>query len=155
MSPELNFEVVSMSEVPMGQLMADQPKRRTVLVVDDERVIADTLSVILTRRGFSVITAYEAETALELAALRQPDLLLSDVMMGPGMDGTQLAMQMVKTTPGCKVLLFSGHGATVDLLAKARSLGHDFMLMSKPVHPADLLARITESFTPAAMALQN
>jgi CheY-like chemotaxis protein len=154
MSPELSFEVVSMSEVPPSKL-AHSVKKRLVLVVDDERVIADTLSVILTRSGFSVITAYEAETALELAAARQPDLLLTDVMMGPGMDGTQLAIRMVKSLPNCKVLLFSGHAATVDLLAQARSLGHEFTLMSKPVHPADLLARITESFAPPAMALQN
>jgi CheY-like chemotaxis protein len=154
MSPELNFEVVPLAQVPSPRI-ADRTNRHVVLVVDDERIIADTLSVILTRSGFSVITAYEAESALELAVTNQPDLLLSDVMMGPGMDGTQLAIQLVKSLPDCKVLLFSGHAATVDLLAQARSLGHDFTLMTKPVHPADLLARITESFAPAAMALQN
>jgi CheY-like chemotaxis protein len=136
-------------------MSTERPDRRVILVVDDERIIADTLSVILTKKGFSVITAYEAESALELAARKQPDLLLSDVMMGPGMDGTQLAMQMVETLPDCKVLLFSGHAATVDLLATARDLGHDFTLMSKPVHPADLLAQIAESFAPAVVALQN
>jgi DNA-binding NtrC family response regulator len=154
MSAELNLEVIPMSDLPDAVLAAGRTKR-VVLVVDDERVIADTLAVILTRSGFSVITAYEAQSALELASLRKPDLLLSDVMMGPGMDGTQLAMEMVESLPDCKVLLFSGHAATVDLLAKARSMGHNFTLMSKPVHPADLLARITESFTPAATALQN
>jgi DNA-binding NtrC family response regulator len=154
MSPELSFEVVPMAEVPPAKTVHGM-RKRLVLVVDDERVIADTLSVILTRSGFSVITAYEAESALELAAARKPDLLLSDVMMGPGMDGTQLAIQMAKTLPNCKVLLFSGHAATLDLLVQARGLGYDFTLMSKPVHPADLLARITESFAPAAMALQN
>jgi CheY-like chemotaxis protein len=151
----LNFQVVSLSEVPAPKMSTERPDRRVILVVDDERIIADTLSVILTKKGFSVITAYEAESALELAARKQPDLLLSDVMMGPGMDGTQLAMQMVETLPDCKVLLFSGHAATVDLLATARDLGHDFTLMSKPVHPADLLAQIAESFAPAVVALQN
>lgn len=154
MSPELNIEIVPLAEVPLSKL-SNPTKQRVVLVVDDERVIADTLSVILTRSGFTVLTAYEAETALQLAAINQPHLLLSDVMMGPGMDGTQLAMKMMQTVPGCKVLLFSGHAATVDLLAKARSMGHDFTLMSKPVHPADLLAKISESFSPAAMAIQN
>jgi DNA-binding NtrC family response regulator len=154
MSPELNIQVVPMAEVPAAAL-AHPRKQRVVLVVDDEHVIADTLSVILTRSGFSVITAYEAETALKLALSKQPDLLLSDVMMGPGMDGTQLAMQLIETLPHCKVLLFSGHAATVDLLAQARSMGHRFTLMSKPVHPADLLAQITEAFAPSPMALAN
>jgi len=103
-------------------------------VVDDERVIADTLSVILSRSGFSVQTAYNAEGALELARMVPPQLLLSDVMMGPGMDGTELAMTMVKLVPNCKVLLFSGHAATRDLLERARELGHDFTLLTKPLH---------------------
>jgi DNA-binding response OmpR family regulator len=148
MSPDLHFEVIPMSEVPLpsAQVPASEKQRPLVLVVDDERVIADTLSVILSRSGFSVMTAYEGETAMKLAASAAPDLLLSDVMMGPGMDGTQLAIALVKLCPDCKVLLFSGHAATVDLMAKARRNGHDFSLMTKPVHPADLLARINESF---------
>jgi CheY-like chemotaxis protein len=83
---------------------------------------------------------------LEKARAVTPQLLLSDVMLGPGIDGIQLAIAMVQACPGCKVLLFSGHAATADLLAEAREAGHDFALMTKPVHPADLLARINESF---------
>jgi CheY-like chemotaxis protein len=146
MSPDLNFKVVPLAEVPIDKFIpAADMQRPRVLVVDDERVIADTLSVILTRSGFSVMTAYDGESALELAAAVGPDLLLSDVMMGPGIDGTELAIQMVGIHPDCKVLLFSGHAATVDLLAKARMSGHDFSLLTKPIHPADLLSRIAES----------
>lgn len=157
MSPELNFEVISLEEVPVAvKLAAALPKdKQVVLVVDDEKVIADTLSVILSRSGFAVMTAYDGESAIELAATVNPDLLLTDVMMGPGMDGTQLAMQMVAAFPECRVLLFSGHASTVDLLAKARQMGHEFTVMAKPLHPADLLARITESFTPVAAPMQN
>ena len=147
MSPDLNFEVVSMSEVPFERFIpAPEKQQRVVLVVDDERIIADTLSVILSRSGFRVLTAYDGLGALELAHGMSPDLLLSDVMMGPGMNGTQLAIQMVKNHPGCKVLLFSGNAATSDLLAKARVAGHEFTLMTKPVHPSDLLARISDTF---------
>jgi DNA-binding response OmpR family regulator len=157
MSPQLNFEVIPLEEVPAPmKLAAVLPKsKRVVLVVDDEKVIADTLSVILSRSGFEVVTAYDGESAIELAATSNPNLLLTDVMMGPGMDGTQLAMQMVTAFPECRVLLFSGHASTVDLLAKARQLGHEFTVMAKPLHPADLLARITESFTPVAAAMHN
>jgi DNA-binding response OmpR family regulator len=148
MSPNLHFEVVPLAEVPLPSTQVPEAEklRPVVLVVDDERVIADTLSVILSRSGFSVMTAYDGEAAMQLANKVTPDLLLSDVMMGPGMDGTQLAIAMVNAFPECKVLLFSGHAATVDLMAKAHLDGHDFTLMTKPVHPADLLARITESF---------
>jgi len=148
MSPELNYQVIPLSEVPPdGSIPTVERQRPVVLVVDDERVIADTLSVILSRSGFSVLTAYNAEGALELARAIAPDLLLSDVMMGPGMDGTELAMTVVGRFPRCKVLLFSGHAATRDLLDKAREVGHNFTLLTKPLHPADLLARITETFS--------
>lgn len=159
MSPDLKFQIIPISEVPVVPIDAFVPmvekEKRIVLVVDDERVIADTLSVILSRSGFAVMTAYDGESALELADTVSPDLLLSDVMMGPGIDGTQLAIRMVTSYPGCKVLLFSGHAATMDLLAKARRSGYDFTLLTKPVHPADLLMRISETFTARPVAVQN
>jgi CheY-like chemotaxis protein len=147
MSPELSYQVIPLTDVPFDKVIPTSEKQqRVVLVVDDEHIIADTLSVILSRSGFCVLTAYEASSALQLARGLAPDLLLSDVMMGPGMDGTQLAVEMTKSFPDCKVLLFSGHAATIDLLAKAREAGHDFTLMTKPVHPSDLLARISQTF---------
>ena len=153
MSPDLNFQVVPLAEVPVAKPLPSQKRQQpVVLVVDDERVIADTLSVILSRSGFSVATAYEGESALELAKVVRPDLLLSDVMLGPGIDGTELAITLVGSQPNCKVLLFSGHAATYDLLRKSRDSGHDFTLLTKPLHPADLLARISESFAPVPLA---
>lgn len=144
MSPRLKFEVVPMSEVPKEDIVA-LPRRThpLVLVVDDERVIADTLSTILSRSGFAALTAYNGPSALTLARDRKPDLLISDVMM-PGMTGIELAITISETIPGCKVLLFSGQAATVDLLEKARHAGYNFATLAKPVHPTDMLKRISE-----------
>ena len=114
-----------------------------VLIVDDERVIADTLSIILSRSGFSTMTAYDGESALELARAVHPDLLISEVAM-PAMTGVELAIAVTETVPGCKVLLFSGQATTVDLLEKARHRGHDFTILTKPVHPTEMLRRISE-----------
>ena len=151
MSPELNYEVISLKQVPAhGSIPNIEPVRPVVLVVDDERVIAETLAVILSNSGFTAMTAHDAEAALEVARVIPPQLLLSDVMMGPGMDGTELAIVMTNEFPDCKVLLFSGHASTMDLLARAREQGHDFTLLTKPVHPSDLLARITETFAMAS-----
>jgi DNA-binding NtrC family response regulator len=153
MSPRLKFEVIPVDAVPVPF----PPKKGdaqgpVILVVDDERVIADTLSIILSKNGFSAFTAYDANAALEMAKAVPPALLLSDVMMGPGMDGSQLAMAIVESFPECRVILFSGHGATRDLLDRARDQGHDFTLLSKPLHPADLLAHIAESFAAGPVA---
>jgi CheY-like chemotaxis protein len=143
MTPKLKFEVVPVVEVPKEDVVLSIKRQPVVLVVDDERVIADTLSIILAKSGFSTMTAYNGERALELARTNPPDLLISDVVM-PGMTGIDLAISLTQTIPGCKVLLFSGQAATVDLLDKARDAGHNFTTLTKPVHPTDMLRRISE-----------
>src|ERR1700760_4909339 len=116
MSAKLKYQVVSMAEVSTDDYSDDASKSQPlVLVVDDERIIADTLSIILSRSGFSTMTAYEGDTALKLAMANPPQLLISDVMM-PGITGVELAIALTAAIPNCKVLLFSGQAATVDLL---------------------------------------
>jgi CheY-like chemotaxis protein len=60
----------------------------------------------------------------------------------PGMTGVELAIHFRKAQPECRILLFSGQAPTADLLEKARTQGYDFDLLSKPVHPTDLLAKL-------------
>ena len=148
MSTYPRTEIIPLSQVPKRDFSARKDSLKPlVLVVDDERVIADTLSIILSRNGFDTMTAYDGASALELAQSSGPDLLLSDVMMGPGMDGAELAVEVVRDSPQCKVLLFSGHSATRELLAKASEAGYEFTLLNKPLHPADLLARLRLEFS--------
>jgi CheY-like chemotaxis protein len=125
-----------------GSIMASrqQPK---VYVVDDERVIAFTLATILTQSGFITAAFTNPLEALQAAQKDCPDLLISDVVM-PGLSGIDLAIQMRSLCSTCRVLLFSGQAATADLLEVARKNGNDFELLSKPVHPTDLLAAIRE-----------
>jgi CheY-like chemotaxis protein len=144
MSLSLNIQVIPLEDVPsLTSFATKKQKQPLALVVDDERIIADTLSIILAKNGLATMTAYDGESALAMAADNAPDLLLSDVMMGPGIDGTELAMALVEVCPECKVLLFSGHSSTRELLYKASAAGHNFTLLNKPLHPADLLARIS------------
>ena len=114
-----------------------------ILVVDDERVIADTLSVILAQNGFAAMTAYNGTSALEIATLVPPQLLITDVMM-PGMSGIDLAIAIRDAVPNCEVILFSGRAFTADILTPARLAGHDFVALTKPVHPTEMLARVSE-----------
>ena len=113
---------------------------RQIFVVDDERCIADTLAVILRNSGYEATAFYDAQSALEQFESLQPELVISDVMM-PGMNGVEMAVLIRERHPACRVLLFSGHAATTDILEEARKRGYDFELLSKPVHPKDLLAR--------------
>jgi DNA-binding response OmpR family regulator len=126
--------------------LSDQPR---VFVVDDEFIIASTLATILQRNGFDALSFTHPLEALKAARVKAPDLLISDVMM-PDLSGVDLAILLKKYCPGCKVLLFSGQAATADLLDAAREKGHDFELLSKPIHPAEFLLKIkavTESTT--------
>jgi CheY-like chemotaxis protein len=60
----------------------------------------------------------------------------------PELSGIDLAIEVKALCPNCKILLFSGQAATTDLLKIARDNGHNFELLSKPVHPTDLLNAI-------------
>jgi DNA-binding NtrC family response regulator len=144
MSQKLNVQVVPITEVSHSDpTIHTQKHKPVILIVDDERVIADTLSVILRQSGFQTLTAYNGKNALDLVDITPPDLLLSDVVM-PGMTGVELAIELTQRNPKCRVLLFSGQAATVDLLEKARSDGYNFTTLAKPVHPTDMLRRISE-----------
>jgi CheY-like chemotaxis protein len=111
-----------------------------VFVVDDEIVISETLSAILNRAGFKAFSFTHARNAIAACRGAVPDLLISDVSM-PEMTGVELAIYFRRTHPQCKILLFSGQAETTDLLLEARNGGYDFELISKPVHPSELLAK--------------
>ena len=121
--------------------MVEKAGKPKVLVVDDERVIADTLAMILNQSGFEARAAYSAEKALELGTTFTPDMLISDVIMAD-LNGIDAAIQFRGMLPKIKILLFSGQAATADLLEKARAHGYEFEILAKPVHPQDLLARL-------------
>ena len=114
----------------------DLPKR--ILIVDDEKNIADTLAMVFNIKGHEAMPAYSAETAVEMIETFEPDIVLSDVMMGK-MTGVDLAIYLSKARPDCKVVLFSGQAATADLLREASRKGHEFRLLAKPIHPQKLL----------------
>lgn len=121
--------------------MPDNHTKPKVLVADDERVIADTLAMILNQSGFEARAVYSGEKALELVPTFMPDMLISDVIMG-GLNGIDAAIKVRSLLPKIKILLFSGQAATADLLEKARTQGYEFEILAKPVHPQDLLSRL-------------
>ncbi len=111
------------------------------VVVDDERLIADTLVMILNRWGFSSHAAYSGECGLELTRRLRPAVVITDVVM-PGMQGVEMAIAIRHELPECKVVLLSGQAATRDMMVEAREYGYCFELLSKPLHPDELLATL-------------
>jgi CheY-like chemotaxis protein len=122
-----------------------QQRRRLAFVVDDENLIASTLELILLHKGFDARSFVDPIEALQAVQFLAPDVLVTDVIM-PGMNGIELAIQVTQGCADCKVLLFSGQTATSDLLVDARSRGHHFEILAKPVHPSELLEKLNEMF---------
>ena len=120
--------------------MPDSPLQR-VLIVDDEKIIADTLALILKAIGFESRAVYSGEAAVEVAMQFQPDVLITDVIMN-GMNGVEAAILISSMLPECKIILFSGQAATADLVAQASLKGHKFEILAKPVHPLVLIERV-------------
>lgn len=151
MSKRTIFPTVPLHEVPSsGSIANDHTQaahRPVVMVVDDESSIADTLAEILSRSGYAAMTAYDGDSALEAVLLSPPELLISDVVL-PGMSGIDLAISVKRIFPDCKIILFSGQASTADLLAAAGRDGHHFVLLNKPIHPGELLARIAGTLKP-------
>jgi CheY-like chemotaxis protein len=137
---EFKFEVIPLEQVAPGPDAPTRQGRATVLVVDDEPLIVDTLAAILSSVGLAVLKAYDGPSALQVAIAHSPQLLVADVAV-TGKSGIELARNIVDAVPGCRVVLFSGHASMLDL-GPARDAGFDFLLLSKPIHASETLRRI-------------
>jgi DNA-binding NtrC family response regulator len=112
--------------------------RHKVLIVDDERTIADTFALIFSGGGYETRTAYTAEQSIEIIAEWLPDLAIIDVVL-PQMNGIDLAILLRTQCPACRLMLMSGQWITGDLLAEAAKKGYKFDILAKPVHPTVVL----------------
>jgi signal transduction histidine kinase/CheY-like chemotaxis protein len=115
------------------------PKGETVLVVEDEEALREVTRRILTRNGYTVITAANGLDALDIAG-RHPDeihLLVTDVVM-PQMLGKEVAERMRVVKPGIEVLFMSGYARPV--LASQGRLDPGVALVEKPFSEASILA---------------
>lgn len=119
--------------------MANAARRLRVLVVDDERIIADTLTLIIQREGHSVRAAYGGTAAIDIAEEFTPDLLISDVVM-PDPNGIAVADRFLELCPECKVILMSGNSESRALLNFAAAHGKNYAFLQKPFHPREVLA---------------
>ena len=122
--------------------MNESRKAMRVLVVDDERVIADTLALILNRSGFETTAVYSGEAAVETATKIKPHVVISDVAMG-AMTGIEAGSLIRQAVPGCRVILFSGQAATVDMSSCSATEGHHFEVLIKPVPPRVFIQRLS------------
>jgi CheY-like chemotaxis protein len=123
----------------------DHGKKIKIIVVDDETLIAETVAEILNQAGFEATPVSNGSDAIELAKTWLPDIILSDVVM-PGLNGIETGIKIRQIAPSCKIILFSGQAATVDLLEEARRHGQSFDILPKPIKPERLISVIRSGF---------
>ncbi len=115
---------------------------RRILAVDDEPALARMIALMLAPEGHSVVTATSAEEALERLAAERFDLVVSDLGLGAGMNGWDLAAEVQTRYPGMAFVLATGWGAQIDL-EEARGRGVHAVL-AKPYRVAEVRELIAE-----------
>jgi two-component system OmpR family response regulator len=110
-----------------------------VLVVDDERNIADLLSLALRYEGFTVESAGTGRAALERCERFRPHILVLDVML-PDLDGFEVARRLTARGDGVPILFLTARDTTEDKVRGLTLGGDDYM--TKPFSVEELIARL-------------
>ncbi|HEY8122295.1 MAG TPA: sigma-54 dependent transcriptional regulator [Myxococcota bacterium] len=123
-----------------------------ILVVDDDRAMREMLASLFKERGLWVEEAASANAALELAAEREFDVVLSDIRM-PGLSGIELIGQLRKLRPNTPVVLMTAFG-TIDSAVDAMRAGA-FDYITKPFEPDAVTFAIDRAIERSALAREN
>ncbi|MBE9531609.1 MAG: sigma-54-dependent Fis family transcriptional regulator, partial [Proteobacteria bacterium] len=125
---------------------------KTILIVDDEKDIRDSLEGVFTDEGYSVLVAEDSEAALVTLKKGLPDLILLDIWM-PGMDGIEMLKLIKEDYPAIAVIMVSGH-ATIDTAVKATKLGaYDFI--EKPLSLDNTVLSVANALERSRLIQEN
>lgn len=109
-----------------------------ILIVDDEKIVLRAYKKELEDQGYSITAVLSAEEAIEIAANKQFDIILTDLIM-PGLSGVELCKEVKKISPQTDVVLMSGYDEEMQKswLEFIRAGGRDFFLR-KPLSKGEL-----------------
>ncbi len=128
------------SDAPAGGTLSEQPAAKgLVLVVEDERPIADLVRMYLSREGFGVQVEYDGDAGLASARRLHPVAIVLDIRM-PGMDGIELCRRLREAGDWTPILFLTARDDEVDRVL-GLELGADDYL-TKPFSPRELVARV-------------
>lgn len=113
-------------------------EKANILVVDDDREIAELVGIHLREEGYGVYKAYSGREALDVFEREQIDLVILDIMM-PGMDGNEVcgAIRNNSTVP---IIMLSAKDAEMDMVSSLYQGADDYV--TKPFRPMELMARV-------------
>jgi two-component system nitrogen regulation response regulator NtrX len=126
--------------------------KASVLVVDDEAAIRESISDILSDEGYTVHVAESGEEALSFLAEQTPDIVLLDVWL-PGMDGLDTLKMMKEKSPETPVIMVSGHGNIETAVRATRNGPYDFL--EKPLSLERVVLAAERALERKSLELEN
>jgi len=128
-------------------------EQRTILIVDDDEIIRETLKDLLESKGYAVETAESAKEAMEKSKSRTFNLALLDIKL-PDMEGTELLKKMHSIAPRMMKVMITAHG-TLKNAMDSLNFGADGYLL-KPINEKELVRvveeKLKEQYTAEAMS---
>lgn len=125
--------------------------KKTILVVDDEKMIRNLLNVNLTKEGYNVIEATDGAEGVEMAIEKKPDLILLDVML-PKLDGLSVCKK-IKSRMNVPILMVTAKDNEVDKILGLELGADDYV--TKPFSIRELIARIKANLRKAEITIDN
>lgn len=119
----------------------------SILVVDDEPTLRDTVGYNLRREGYTVVSVADGPSAIAAARTHHPDLVILDVML-PGMDGLQVC-RTIRAESTVPIIMLSAKGEEVDRVVGLEIGADDYL--TKPFAMRELLARVRANLRRARM----
>ena len=113
-----------------------------ILVIDDDNLVLYTLTRILERNGYQVVTATDGRRAMAIFRDERPDVVITDIVM-PEQEGIETILKIRCERPEVKIIAISGGARThnLDYLGMAEAFGADDVI-SKPFEAEELLSRL-------------
>ncbi|MBP7765825.1 MAG: sigma-54 dependent transcriptional regulator [Deltaproteobacteria bacterium] len=124
----------------------------TILVVDDEIAICQSLKAILEDEGYQVLTASSGEEAIKIVAEEMPQLVLLDIWL-PGIDGLETLKAVHAAHPNVLIIMMSGHG-TIETAVKATKLGA-FDFIEKPLSLDKVIILVSNALNVVRLEEEN
>jgi DNA-binding response OmpR family regulator len=116
--------------------MPERDRLTKALIVDDDRIVADSLVLVLQENSFQAAASYSAQAALSAADLQQPDVAIIEVVL-PDLDGVRLARRIQVLSPRTHILLMSGCPDAAGPLDTC-----EFEVLAKPMPPGKVVAKL-------------
>ncbi|HXP75916.1 MAG TPA: response regulator [Stellaceae bacterium] len=118
--------------------------RERILLIDDDIAVLRTLEIVLSDRGYDILTAKDGVEGLRVFRSARPDLVITDLIM-PEKEGIETIVEMRRERPEAKIIAISGGGRThnIGFLDIAATLGASAVL-AKPFTPDQLAQKIDE-----------